>query len=136
MKIFRKPLPHHILVLLHKLWTWSVGKPGYDKRLWGEFKLELEKMRAVGLELTEEERQIILLALANLSGGSPGFTGFLRALADKLEGRQMFESFSELNLKGKQSEQRAPWNPMDAGLTPVMCPRHNRNIAFCACPLP
>jgi hypothetical protein len=42
-------------------------------------------------------------------------------------------------LEMKESEPRVqtvPWEPMDAGLTPVICPQHKRNIAFCQCPLP
>lgn len=32
--------------MLHTLWTWAVGKPGYDKRAWQEFESELESATA------------------------------------------------------------------------------------------
>ncbi len=89
----------------------------------------------MNIEVTEEERQILLLGLSRICGGSPGFTWFCRQIAIKLQGQEMFECFLKLSektpraafhheslLKLGESEPRqqtVPWEPMDGGLTPV-----------------
>jgi hypothetical protein len=44
-------------------------------------------------ELSEEERQAVLLALAELSLRRPGWLEFLGDAADKFDGREMFNGF-------------------------------------------
>ena len=48
------------------------------------------------LEISEEERQMILMALARLAVERRGFNWFIDKIADKLEGRRMFEHFKRL----------------------------------------
>ncbi len=95
-------------------------------------------------ELDESERQMVLMCLGHKAAACRGFAWFIGTIAGKLGGRNIYEQFREskeremrvVDPASSESPQRAPWNPMDAGLVPVMCPRHNRNIAFCQCPLP
>lgn len=49
------------------------------------------------IELEEEERQQILLGLALLSLRSPGFAWFNGEIAQKLQGREILESFMNSN---------------------------------------
>lgn len=48
------------------------------------------------VQLTEEQRQIVLLAMGNLAYERPGFDPMLGELAERLEGRTMFETFKDL----------------------------------------
>jgi hypothetical protein len=49
------------------------------------------------LEITEESRQLILLALALMATGPrPGFDYAAGLAADQLHGREMYEHFKEL----------------------------------------
>ncbi len=51
----------------------------------------------MNVELTEEERQGILLAIAHLAVERPGWhRGFLSPIADKLCGRDMYEEFRRM----------------------------------------
>lgn len=53
---------------------------------------------SVKIEIEEEDRQMILSALADKSRKAPGFADFLGRIADKIPGgRQMFEDFRTLN---------------------------------------
>jgi hypothetical protein len=45
----------------------------------------------------ESDRQAILLAIATLNLHRPGWTYYLGEIADKLQGRAMFEEFKRLN---------------------------------------
>ena len=95
-------------------------------------------------ELDESERQMVLMCLGHKAAASRGFSWFIGPIAQKLGGREAYEDFKkrkeqELRVTdpaNNEPPQRAPWNPMDAGLTPVTCAKHKRNIAFCDCPLP
>ncbi len=49
------------------------------------------------VELSEEGRQLILLALAELALSRPGFDYALRQLALLFLGEEMFEHFKKLN---------------------------------------
>jgi hypothetical protein len=46
--------------------------------------------------VTEEERQAVLLALAKLAIERPGWVYFLRGIAGKLDGVEMFDEFLRL----------------------------------------
>lgn len=45
----------------------------------------------------EGERQMLLLAIAELALSRPGFNDTLGEIADKLHGRQQFEEFKRVN---------------------------------------
>lgn len=36
-----------VRTLLHELWTKAVGTPGYDKKRWGEFESQIEKLMEI-----------------------------------------------------------------------------------------
>lgn len=48
-------------------------------------------------EIEEEERQMVLLAIAILAIVRPGFAWALGEVAEKLQGRPMFEAFKQFN---------------------------------------
>jgi hypothetical protein len=54
-------------------------------------------LRNLNITLEEEERQATLLALAILCLQRPGWDDMLGRIADKLHGREMWESFKLLN---------------------------------------
>jgi hypothetical protein len=41
------PPVNGVRTLLHKLWTEAVGTAGYDKRAWGEFESQIEKLMEI-----------------------------------------------------------------------------------------
>lgn len=49
------------------------------------------------IEIDESERQILLLAIANLELARPGWLLPCRELADRLKGREMYDRFKEWN---------------------------------------
>lgn len=48
------------------------------------------------VELSEDERQMILMGLGRLAVDRPGFDWFIGQIADKLQGREMFQRFKDL----------------------------------------
>ncbi|HEV1992469.1 MAG TPA: hypothetical protein VGR34_06360 [Candidatus Dormibacteraeota bacterium] len=65
------------------------------------------------LNLDEGDRQLVLLALAELSISRPGFDDALGRIADGLKGRDMFEELKRLNADRLHSE-RGPLGPDEA----------------------
>lgn len=57
-------------------------------------------MEAMTAEFSEEERQMILLCLAWVTIEHPGWGWFLGEIAERLQGRKMFEDFK--NMKSNQ----------------------------------
>jgi len=49
------------------------------------------------LDLAEPERQMMILAIAELALSRPGWDHTLTELAEKLNGREMFEELKRLN---------------------------------------
>ncbi len=47
--------------------------------------------------VSEEQRQALLLALAKLTLERPGWDDFLAGIAERLQGRAMFEQFKEIH---------------------------------------
>jgi hypothetical protein len=56
------------------------------------------------VSLEEEDRQMLLLAIAELSLSRPGWAPYLRLIADKLCGPEMFERFRVLNADRVKAE--------------------------------
>jgi hypothetical protein len=48
------------------------------------------------VELPEDERQAVLLAIAHLAVERPGWLDYLRGIAARLEGVEMFDQFRDL----------------------------------------
>jgi len=57
-------------------------------------KIVIDKVGIV--ELSEDERQMILMALGRLAVDRPGFEWFIGQIADKLQGRERFQGFKDL----------------------------------------
>jgi len=53
-------------------------------------------MPTIEVVLTEEERQMVLLAIGKLAAERPGWVWMLGQMAAKLQGREMFDRFREL----------------------------------------
>lgn len=51
----------------------------------------------ITVSISEEERQATVLALARLALSRPGWGVFLSGVAEKLNGREAFESFKKSN---------------------------------------
>lgn len=49
------------------------------------------------IDIEEEDRQIIMMALAHLSRERPGFDSFIRGIANKFENLRMLEMFIAIN---------------------------------------
>jgi hypothetical protein len=50
-------------------------------------------------DITEEERQMILLALAHVALARPGWSVFYAEIAEKFDGRELFEDFKRMELR-------------------------------------
>jgi hypothetical protein len=49
------------------------------------------------IEISDEDRQMVLLAIGELALSRPGFDDALGRIADQFHGREMFDRFKELN---------------------------------------
>ncbi len=59
------------------------------------------------IELTEEQRQVVLLALAELALSRPGWDSLLGEIAGELHGVDVFREFKRLNADRVSAERRS-----------------------------
>lgn len=57
-------------------------------------------------EIEEEDRQMILLAIAELAADRPGWEETLRRLAGELRGGEMFDKFRALRVQRRERHHR------------------------------
>ena len=62
------------------------------------------------VDIEEGDRQMLLLAIAELALSRPGWDWTLGRIAELLEGRQMFEKFKRINAD-RVKAQRGPLGP-------------------------
>ncbi|MBY0527332.1 MAG: hypothetical protein K2R98_28305 [Gemmataceae bacterium] len=60
--------------------------------------------RHMQIQLTEDERQAMLLALARLAGDRPGWVWYLGGIAERLHGREMYAEFLQIRKDGLEAE--------------------------------
>jgi len=81
---------------------------------------DVQNTTTVGVNLTSEEGQLLILAMAELGIARPGWNDALLLIADKLKCRDMYEKFQQTN------RDKFPIEPTDENLG--IYKRQRRNL--------